>query len=219
MIPALSDSAFGKIASESKIVAVLVIDDLDSAVPLAESLLHGGVTAMELTLRTPVALDAAAAIRNALPEMRVGIGTILTPEQVDACVDMGAEFGVSPGINVEVVRRAKERGLPFGPGVMTPSEVDLALREGCHYLKFFPAESSGGLAHLKNIAAPYAHLGVQFLPLGGINLDNFESWLASPLVAAVGGSWIAPRSAIHAKDWAQIKHNALAATDRIRQQS
>ncbi len=210
------DTDLGQALSQSRIVAVLVIDELASAVPLAESLLRGGINAMELTLRTPIALEAAAAIRSALPEMRLGIGTILNTEQVDEAVAAGAEFGVSPGINREVVRHAGAVGLPFGPGVMTPSEVDLALREGCRLLKFFPAESAGGLAHLKNIAAPYAHLGAKYLPLGGIHLQNLESWLSSPLVAAVGGSWIAPRELIRAKNWAQIVKNAAEAMDRVR---
>ena len=173
---------------------------------------------MELTLRTPVAFDAASAIRSACPEMHIGIGTILSPDQVVPALAAGAEFGVSPGVNPEVIRKAAEAGLPFGPGVMTPTDVDIAIREGCRLLKFFPAESSGGLGHLKNIAAPFAHLGPKFIPLGGIHLGNFKTWLDNDLIAAVGGSWLAPREVILAKDWAKIEANAreamAVATDR-----
>ena len=116
---------------------------------------------MELTLRTPAALGAAKAIRSACPEMAVGIGTILFPEQIAASIEAGAAFGVSPGVNPAIIRAAKEAGLPFGPGVMTPTDIDMAIQEGCRLLKFFPAESSGGLPHLQNIAAEIA---------GGVNL-------------------------------------------------
>lgn len=209
------DSGIGKKLGDTRLVAVLVIDALADAVPLAEALLRGGVTAMELTLRTPVAFDCAAAIREACPEMCIGIGTILSPEQIAPALAAGAEFGVSPGVNPEVLREAAKAGLPFGPGVMTPTDVDIALREGCRLLKFFPAESSGGLAHLKNIAAPYAHLGPKFLPLGGVNLGNLKHYLSSELVAAVGGSWLAPRPLIQAQDWAQIETNAREAIATI----
>ncbi len=207
----LPESGIGRALAESRLVAVLVVDELESAVPLAEALLRGGVTAMELTLRTPAAFAAAAAIRAACPEMRLGLGTILSAEQIAPALAAGAEFGVSPGINPEILRAAAGAGLPFGPGVMTPSDVDLAIREGCRLLKFFPAESAGGLAHLKNIAAPFAHLGPKFLPLGGVHLGNLRTWLDSDLVAAVGGSWIAPRAAIRAKDWSRIEANAREA--------
>lgn len=207
----LPESGIGRALAESRLVAVLVVDELESAVPLAEALLRGGVTAMELTLRTPAAFAAAAAIRAACPEMRLGLGTILSAEQIAPALAAGAEFGVSPGINPEILRAAAGAGLPFGPGVMTPSDVDLAIREGCRLLKFFPAESAGGLAHLKNIAAPFAHLGPKFLPLGGVHLGNLRTWLDSDLVAAVGGSWIAPRAAIRAKDWRRIEANAREA--------
>ncbi len=210
------ESGIGQTLAEAKLIAVLVLDELDAAVPVAEALLRGGVTAMELTLRTPAAFAAAAAIRGACPEMRVGIGTILSPDQVDAALAAGAEFGVSPGVNPEIIRKAAAAGLPFGPGVMTPTDVDIAIREGCRLLKFFPAESAGGLKHLANIAAPFAHLGPKFVPLGGINLANLKAWLDSDLIAAVGGSWLAPREVIRAKDWAKIEANAQGAMAVVR---
>lgn len=206
------ESDVGKTITEARLIAVLVIDDLESAVPVAESLLAGGVTAMELTLRTPVALEVARRIRETCPEMMVGIGTILYPDQVEAAVASGAAFGVSPGVNPAIIRHAQASGLPFGPGIMTPTDIDMAIQEGCRLLKFFPAESSGGLAHLKNIAAPYAHLGPRFIPLGGVNLTNMMTYLSNDLIAAVGGSWLAPRDVINARDWKKIEHNAREAT-------
>lgn len=198
-----------------RLLAVLVIDDAESAIPVAESLLAGGIDAMELTLRTPAALEAASRIREALPEMMVGIGTVLEPGQADEALAAGARFAVSPGVNPELMRHAARIGLPFGPGVMTPTDVDVAIREGARLLKFFPATSAGGLPHLRNIAAPFAHLGIGFIPLGGVSLDNLEDWLASDLVAAVGGSWLAPRDVIRDRDWKRIEKNAREARKRI----
>jgi 2-dehydro-3-deoxyphosphogluconate aldolase/(4S)-4-hydroxy-2-oxoglutarate aldolase len=205
------DSEPGLSLVARRLVAVLVIDELDAAVPVAEALLAGGVDAMELTLRTPVALDAARNIREALPEMMVGLGTVLTTDQVHDAKTAGVDFAVSPGVNPEVMRHAAAVGLPFGPGVMTPTDIDTAVREGARLLKFFPAGSSGGLAHLKNISAPYAHLGLQFIPLGGVNLDNLATYLESDLIAAVGGSWLAPRDVIRTGDWKRIEENAREA--------
>lgn len=213
------DSGIGKALAEARIIAVLVIDEVDAAIPVAESLLAGGVTAMELTLRTPSALKAAAAIREACPEMTVGIGTILFPDQVEAAVAAGAAFGVSPGVNPAIIRQAKAAGLPFGPGIMTPTDIDMAIQEGCRLLKFFPAESSGGLPHLKNIAAPYAHLGPKFIPLGGISLANMMTYLKSDLIAAVGGSWLAPRELIQQQDWKKIESNARDALSVLNSQA
>jgi 2-dehydro-3-deoxyphosphogluconate aldolase / (4S)-4-hydroxy-2-oxoglutarate aldolase len=205
------ESGTGKAIADARLIAVLVIDELEAAVPVAESLLAGGVTAMELTLRTPVALEAARVIREACPAMMVGLGTILFPDQVEAAVAAGVAFGVSPGVNPAIIRQAKAAGLPFGPGIMTPTDIDMAIQEGCRLLKFFPAESSGGLAHLKNIAAPYAHLGPKFIPLGGVSLTNMMTYLENDLIAAVGGSWLAPRDIIAARDWGKIEQNAREA--------
>lgn len=205
------ESEIGQSLIRSKLLAVLVIDDLEAAIPLAESLLAGGVNAMELTLRTPIALEAAQKIRESVPEMTVGIGTVLQADQVDAAIRAGAHFAVSPGVNAEVIRHANAKGLPFGPGVMTPTDIDSAIREGCRLLKFFPSESSGGLPHLKNIAAPYLHLGLKFIPLGGITVHNLATYLENDLIAAVGGSWLAPRDVIAAGDWKQIESNAREA--------
>lgn len=205
------DTSPGSLLARKKLIAVLVIDDPAAALPVAEALLEGGVDVMELTLRTPVALEAAETIRQQVPDMTVGIGTVLSGDQVDQCCNAGAHFAVSPGVNPAVMRRAREKGLPFGPGIMTPTDIDTAVREGARLLKFFPAESSGGLAHLKNIAAPFAHLGLGFIPLGGITLENLPTYLQSDLISAVGGSWLAPRNLILSKDWAEIRRNASEA--------
>ena len=166
-----------------------------------------------LNLFSPAAskIEAACRIREAVPEMMLGIGTVLDTDQVDEVVKAGAAFAVSPGVNPTVIRHASAAGLPFGPGVMTPTEIDASVQEGCRLLKFFPAESSGGLAHLMNISAPYNHLGLRFIPLGGVNLGNLETYLGNDLIGAVGGSWIAPRDLILEGNWKKIESNAREA--------
>lgn len=193
------------------LVAVLVLDRVEAAQPLAEALLEGGVGAMELTLRTPQALEALRVIRQRVPRMLAGVGTILTPEQVQQVVEAGGAFGVAPGLNPRVVAEAARLGLPFAPGVCTPSEVEQGLELGCKVLKLFPAELSGGLKYLQAIAAPYAHLGVKFLPLGGVTEENLGAYLREPHVAAVGGTWLAPRPAITGGQWASITEAARRA--------
>ena len=197
------------------VIAVLVIDRAEDVVPLAKALLAGGIDVMELTLRTPAAIEALKEIKRNVPEMIAGIGTILTPEQVIEAKAAGAEFGVAPGMNPRVVAKAKEAGLPFAPGICTPSDIEAALEHGCRLLKFFPAETSGGLKHLKNMSAPYMHLGLKFIPLGGLDQNNLASYLAEPSVAAVGGSWIAKRETIKANDWAAITAAAAKANETV----
>ena len=143
--------------------------------------------------------------------MLAGIGTILTTGQVDEVVGAGAAFGVAPGLNRKVVEYAQSKGLPFGPGIVTPSDIEQGIELGCRTLKFFPAETAGGLSHLKNMAAPYQHLNIDFIPLGGLNTTNMRDYLASPLISAIGGSWIAKRELIAAQDWNQIEANAREA--------
>lgn len=200
---------------KTKVTAVLIIDSVEDAVPTAKALLAGGVDAMELTLRTPVAIDALRAIRAEVPEMLAGIGTILNERQAQEAADAGAAFGVAPGTNPRTIQAAQGAGLPFAPGIMTPSDIETAIGYGCELLKFFPAGSSGGLKHLKNIAAPYAHLGLKYIPLGGVQANNMTEYLASNLIAAVGGSWLAPRDLIAAGNWAAITKNAREASDII----
>lgn len=215
MSPAFDPSLSTRIEA-SGVIAVLVVDRVDDAEPLAAALLEGGVGVMELTLRTPVALEALKKIRAAVPEMLAGVGTILTRDQVLQARDAGAAFGVAPGINPHTLIAAREAGLPFAPGITTPSDIEAALEHECRLLKFFPCEASGGLAYLKNIAAPYAHLGLKYIPLGGLNEKNMATYLADPLVAALGGSWLAPRELIHAGDWKSITARCAAAVEIIK---
>lgn len=200
---------------KARIVAVLAVNDPAGAVDLAKALCDGGVTALEMTLRTQRAFECVSAIAGAGLPLTLGVGTILTPEQAREAKSRGADFGVSPGCNVRVIDAAAEAGLPFAPGIMTPSEIEQALEHGCKLMKFFPAESSGGMKHLQSMAAPYKHLGISFIPLGGLKLSNMRSYTDSPLVTAIGGSWIAPTSLIDAKDWVQIRKNAEEAVANL----
>ena len=189
-----------------------MIDNADDAVPVAKALLEGGVDCMELTLRTEAAMDALARIRAEVPAMTAGVGTILTPEQVHRVTNAKASFGVSPGVNPRVIAEARKTGLPFAPGICTPSDIEASLELGCKLLKFFPAEPCGGLPYLKAIAAPYAHLGLRYIPLGGVDINNAERYLSEPMIQAIGGSWLAPREVIQRKDWAAITENARQAS-------
>lgn len=194
--------------NEAGVVAVLIIDELKHAVPVAKALLRGGVNAVELTLRTPVALKAAEEIKKNCPEINLGIGTVLTVDQVKAIADLGVDFAVAPGYNRRVVDAALKYGVSFAPGITTASELEGALEQGCRVLKFFPAEPIGGMNYLKNMVAPYQYLDLKFIPLGGVNMSNARSYLESPLITAIGGSWVANRELIRKEDWDTITSNA-----------
>ena len=192
-------------------IAVVTFDNPEHAVPLARALLEGGINVMELTLRTKTALDSLAQIADKVPEMILGAGTVLTVGQLLAVRDIGAEFAVAPGCNQHIIQTAREMGLSFAPGVMTPSDIETAVGLECKLLKFFPASVVGGFKAIKTLVAPYAHLGLTYIPLGGITPETTAEYLASPLIAACGGSWIAPTNLITAKDWATITANAKQA--------
>jgi 2-dehydro-3-deoxyphosphogluconate aldolase/(4S)-4-hydroxy-2-oxoglutarate aldolase len=212
----LFEAELSRRITDCGIVAVLILDQMEDAVPVARSLIKGGVTAIELTLRTPVALEALKALRAEVPEMIVGAGTILTPDQVELAKKSGAQFGVAPGTNSKILAAAREASLSFAPGVATPSDIEAALEHRCELLKFFPAEPCGGLSYLNTIAAPYLHLGIKFVPLGGINPTSMASYLADPNVAAIGGSWLAPRDLIKAGSWGKITELARQAIANIK---
>ena len=197
---------------EARIVAVLSVNDKNDAVDLTNALADGGIKAIELTLRTPNAFECASAIVEKAQKIMLGIGTVLTPEQAEEAKRRGADFAVSPGCNVRVIDAAQKAGLPFAPGIMTPSEIEQSLEHGCTLMKYFPAGTTGGMKHLESMTAPYKHLGVSFIPLGGLKLANMGEYLSSPLVAAIGGSWIAPAKLINERDWAAIRKNAEEAT-------
>jgi 2-dehydro-3-deoxyphosphogluconate aldolase/(4S)-4-hydroxy-2-oxoglutarate aldolase len=195
---------------ECRVVAVLTLDKAEDALPLADALLAGGIRAIELTLRTPEAEEGIRRIAAARPEMLVGAGTVLTAEQLHRAVNAGAAFAVSPGLNHAVSAEADARGFAYFPGVMTPTDVEAALALGHRLMKFFPAETAGGVKMIKALEAPYAQAGVSFLPLGGINENNAGQYLALPSVAAIGGSWIAERALIKEKRFDEIQRRAQA---------
>lgn len=198
------------------VVATVTFDDPAAAVPLAETLATAGIQAMEITLRSDAGLEAIRRVAGAMPAMLVVAGTVLTPEQARQARDAGAAAAVAPGCNPRTIRAARDLGLPFGPGVATASEIEIALEHECRLLKFFPAETAGGLRHLAVLAAPFEHLGPRYFPLGGIQQANLAQYLASPLVAAVGGSWLAPRDLIRAGSWPEIAARAAAAAATVR---
>jgi 2-dehydro-3-deoxyphosphogluconate aldolase/(4S)-4-hydroxy-2-oxoglutarate aldolase len=190
---------------QRRIVPVVVIDKAEDAVPLAEALFTSGLDVMEITLRTPAAATAIRDVREAFPSMFVGAGTILDEDQLHRAVDAGARFGVAPGLNEAIVSKALALKLPFVPGVMTPSDVERGLTLGCKLQKFFPAEAAGGVRMLQAFAGPFAATGVRFIPLGGVNASNARDYLALPIVAAIGGSWMVERKLIAERNWKIIR--------------
>jgi len=189
---------------KQRLICVAVIDKPEHAVPLAEALLAGGLHVIEVTSRTAGAAESIARIRKNVPQIAVGAGTLLTPDNLKHAVEAGAQFGVSPGLCESVLDAARERNLPMFPGVMTPSDVTRALKLGWKQLKFFPAEAAGGVAMLNALAAPFLHTGVKFIPTGGINAASLADYLAVPHVAAVGGSWMAGRNLVSEGAWGKI---------------
>jgi 2-dehydro-3-deoxyphosphogluconate aldolase/(4S)-4-hydroxy-2-oxoglutarate aldolase len=191
------------------VMPVVVVEDVAAAVPLARALVAGGLPAVELTLRTPAALDAIRAIATEVPEILVGAGTVLSVGQAKEAADAGARFLVSPGATPALLAGLADTGLPFLPGTATVSEVLAVLEAGVTEMKFFPAEASGGVAFLRSVAGPVP--AARFCPTGGITADTAASYLALPNVGCVGGTWITPPDAVAAGDWARIEELARAA--------
>ncbi|WP_121702338.1 bifunctional 4-hydroxy-2-oxoglutarate aldolase/2-dehydro-3-deoxy-phosphogluconate aldolase [Streptomyces sp. E5N298] len=185
------------------VVPVVVVDDLADAVPLARALVAGGLPAIEVTLRTPVALDAIRAIADEVPGAVVGAGTVITAEQVAEVVAAGARFLVSPGWTDALLEAMRASGVPFLPGVSTTSEVVALLERGVREMKFFPAEAAGGTAYLKALAAPLPQ--ARFCPTGGISAASAPEYLALPNVGCVGGSWMLPKDAVAGRDWGRVE--------------
>ncbi|CUR62448.1 multifunctional 4-hydroxy-2-oxoglutarate aldolase and 2-dehydro-3-deoxy-phosphogluconate aldolase [metagenome] len=198
-MPSTSES----LLSLAPVVPVVVLDDVAHAVPVARALVAGGLPVIELTLRTPVALDAIAAIAAEVPEITVGAGTVLTPRHAEQAVAAGAQFLVSPGATPDLLRGLSDAGVPFLPGTATVSEVMAVLEAGVTEMKFFPAEASGGAAFLTSIASPVP--AARFCPTGGITAATAASYLALPNVGCVGGSWLTPADALDAKDWDRVQ--------------
>ena len=199
------------IAALAPVVPVLTIERLGDAVPLARALVSGGLRVLEITLRTEVALEALRAIARDVPDAVVGAGTVLNARQLDQARQAGARFGVSPGCTPALAEAAVATGLPFLPGVQTISEAMGLSERGFKLLKFFPADTAGGLGWLKAAAAPLA--GLRFCPTGGIGAETAPAYLALGNVACVGGSWVVPKNAVTAKDWAAIEQLAAAAAN------
>jgi 2-dehydro-3-deoxyphosphogluconate aldolase/(4S)-4-hydroxy-2-oxoglutarate aldolase len=184
------------------IIPVLTIERVEDAVPLARALVAGGVRVLEVTLRTPAAIEAARAIIAEVPDAVVGIGTILTADDLARAEALGAIFGISPGATPELLKAAAASDLPFAPGITTASELMQARAHGFNLVKFFPAEPSGGIKTLRALAGPFPD--ARFCPTGGIGEANAATWLAEPNVVAVGGSWICPAADIRSGNWAGI---------------
>jgi 2-dehydro-3-deoxyphosphogluconate aldolase/(4S)-4-hydroxy-2-oxoglutarate aldolase len=187
---------------QATIIPVLTIERLEDAVPLAMALVAGGVRTLEITLRTPVAIESANAIMAHVPDAVVGIGTILNADDLARAEGIGARFGISPGATPDLLKAAAASALPFAPGIATASELMLGLSHGFNLVKFFPAEQSGGIKALRALAGPFPD--TQFCPTGGIGEANAASWLAEPNVVAVGGSWLCPAADIRSGNWAGI---------------
>ncbi len=186
----------------SPIVPVVVIENIKDAVPLAQSLVEGGIPIIEVTLRSSCALEAIELIAKNVPKMRVGAGTILNPTQLEQAQNRGAEFLISPGLTIKLLEHAKKKDMPLIPGVSSSSEVMQALELGYSTLKFFPAEYCGGVKLLNAFNGPFK--GVKFCPTGGISADNMRSYLNLENVLCVGGSWLTPKNLIQNKEWDKI---------------
>jgi 2-dehydro-3-deoxyphosphogluconate aldolase/(4S)-4-hydroxy-2-oxoglutarate aldolase len=199
------------------VVPVIAIERAGDAVPLADALLEGGLPVAEITFRTPAAADVLAAIRDARPELCIGAGTVLDKDNLERAIASGARFGLAPGFDPEIVAAAEAAGLPFCPGIMTPSDLTLAAARGVRLAKFFPAGIAGGPKALAGISAPFAHLGIRFIPTGGVTEGTIGEWLALKAVVAVGGTWIAKTEDIREGRFADIARNAAAAVKTARQ--
>ncbi|POX54740.1 keto-deoxy-phosphogluconate aldolase [Streptomyces sp. Ru71] len=205
----MPESSPASVLDLAPILPVVVLHDAADAVPLARALVAGGLPAIEVTLRTPAALEAVRAIARGVPGAVAGAGTVITPEQVSRCVAAGARFLVSPGWTDVLLTAMTRSGVPFLPGVSTASEVVALLERGVREMKFFPAGAAGGTAYLKSLAGPLPQ--ARFCPTGGITPDSAPDYLALPNVGCVGGSWMVPADAVAARDWPRVERLAREA--------
>lgn len=197
------------------IIPVIVIKHEEYAQQLADVLCDNGLPCAEVTFRTKAAAKVIKAMVSHRPEMLVGAGTVLTVEEVDLAIDSGAQFIVSPGLNPQVVKYCQERNIPMAPGTQTPSEMEQAISLGVDFVKFFPAEQSGGLSMIKAVAAPYGNLS--FMPTGGINAANVRQYLADERIVACGGSWMVKESMLEAGNWQKIARLVREAAAIVRE--
>lgn len=191
-----------EIFSRSPVVPVMVINKIEHAIPLAKALVAGGISVLEVTLRTQCALEAISLIAKEVPEALVGAGTVLNEEQLNQAIEAGSQFIITPGATPRLLQAAMKGKVPLIPGVASISEVMVGMEEGYTHFKFFPAESSGGTGALKSFAGPLS--AIRFCPTGGINLSNYNNYLSLPNVDCIGGSWIAPTDAMNKGDWQRI---------------
>jgi 2-dehydro-3-deoxyphosphogluconate aldolase / (4S)-4-hydroxy-2-oxoglutarate aldolase len=198
-----------EILALAPVIPVITIENASQALPLARALVSGGLPAIEITLRTAAAVEAARAIIAEVPEAVVGIGTVLTPDDLERACALGAAFAVSPGVTADLLTAAAIHDMPFAPGIQTASDLITCVTRGFDLVKFFPAIPAGGLAALNALSGPFPQ--VRYCPTGGIGATNAAEWLAHPKVAAVGGSWVAPAADIASNAWSAIEQRARAA--------
>ena len=195
------------------IIPVIKLEKTENAVYLAKALYDGGIRAAEVTFRAQGADKVISAMTKAFPDMLVGAGTVLTTEQVDASIAAGAKFCVAPGLNPKVVQHCLDKGVPFVPGIANGSQIEQAIELGLNFVKFFPAEQAGGVAYIKAISAPY--FAMKFMPTGGVNENNLNTYLANPKVVCCGGSWIVPDALVKGEDWTGITELCKAAVRKM----
>lgn len=198
---------------EIRIVPVLVLNDVDSGLRMCELLMECGLPAAEITFRTAAAEAVIREAAKRFPELYLGAGTILNPADLERAFCAGAKFAVAPGFNPTVVKAAIANNWAFAPGICTPSEVEQAMELGCRMLKFFPAEAAGGVKMIKSLIAPYKHMGIQFMPTGGITTGNVAEYLAIWEIVAVGGTWLGKTADIDAGKWDEIRDTVKAAVE------
>jgi 2-dehydro-3-deoxyphosphogluconate aldolase/(4S)-4-hydroxy-2-oxoglutarate aldolase len=203
-----------QVMQDAPVIPVIVLHDVAHAVPLAQALIAGGIRMLEITLRTPVALDCMRAISAEVPQAIVGAGTVCSTRDLDACLEAGARFAVSPGYTTQLGLDCRKRDVPLLPGVATASEIMLAQNDGYTALKFFPALQAGGVGMLKALYGPFAQ--IQFCPTGGLTAQNAAEFLALPNVVCVGGSWLVPADALLSADYARVETLARQAVQLAR---
>lgn len=204
-------SVVDDIVTRAPVIPVITIERAEDAVPLCEALVAGGLTVLEVTLRTSVALQAITELRTRLPQALVGAGTVLSAQQANAAAAAGAQFFVSPGSTPAVLTACEYSGVPLLPGAATPSEMMLLAERGYHVQKFFPAEAAGGVDMLRSLAAPLSH--IRFCPTGGLTPDNAAAYLALPNVVCIGGSWMVSKKLVDGRQWSEIERlSRLAAS-------
>lgn len=202
---------------QAGIIPVLALEDVESGLKLIEVLSGAGLRALEITYRTKAAPDVIKEAKKRFPHMLLGAGTVLNLDHLKQAIDLGASFAVAPGFNPTIVKAAIEKNFAFCPGIVTPSEVEQAYELGIRMFKFFPAEAAGGIPMIKSIIAPYKHLGIAFMPTGGVTPKNAPDYLAIPQIACVGGTWLGKSEDIKAGNWAKIEADAKASMDMLKQ--